>query len=127
MEITRGKIMLSISCTISLRSDENKRADIEIIKINEQQRTWKLFDGSSGGLKLPAKTGFWYYVVQDKSVQLMYPSEGQSLTLLGTIHDVPDDFLVAVTCGKSLQRYGEYVAPPYFESGASYKLWFGCA
>jgi hypothetical protein len=119
--------MLSVSCTISLSSDQSKRADIEVIQINQQQRTWELFKGSSGGLKLPAKTGFWYYSVQDNSVQLMYPSEGETLALLGTIRDVPDDFLVAVTCGKSLERYGEYVGPPYFESGASYKFWFGCA
>lgn len=119
--------MLSISCTISLRTDNSKRADIEIIQINEQQRTWELFKGSSGGLKLPAKKGFWYYDVRNKTVQLMYPSEGDWLELLGTINDVSDDFLVAVTCGKSQDKYGNYVAPPYFESGASYRLWVGCA
>jgi hypothetical protein len=118
--------MLRVACTISLRSDKTKRADIEIIQISERERTWELFRGSSGGLKLPAKAGVWYYSVQSKFIQLMYPSEPPMLTFLGEINNVPDDFLIAVTCGNSLDKEGSLEAPPHFEM-ASYKLWFGCA
>jgi hypothetical protein len=116
--------MQSIACTLALKSDPSQKANLSIVRDDDDNQFWKRFGSDIGGLQLFDDHGTWEYEAEIACLVLWYAARNPDGTGSGiSLQKVPSNFFRAVTCGRSIGGDGN-------ESGLGqelqYTLWFGC-
>jgi hypothetical protein len=134
----RRIIMISVTCTITLLTDNNRKVDIQIRKEDDGKLLWKIIESSKGSVKLPAEEGEWFNPDWSNILTLFYKYKPKLLddTILGSgagkkeqglmlvAYNVKSDFLTDVSNNKSIDTNdAELFNGNYAEQKISCKLW----
>lgn len=112
--------MISVSCTVTLATDKDRKVTIQISKENDGALLWKVIESSKGSIKLPADQGEWFNTDWSNILTLFYKYQGKPRLLDDTIlgpgpgkreehglllvaYNVKSDFLTEINNGKSIE------------------------
>jgi hypothetical protein len=114
--------MASVSVTITLAANSKANCDVEVSRDSDGEKSWERFGWSIGGLDLLATKGTWTYYYPEKALYLLSADD----KVVGSATKLRSDFLVAVTCGKTLECDGEVWHTHQYRA-AKWNFWYGCA
>ena len=123
--------MASVALTISLTTNSKVRCDVNVERDESGRQRWRRFGWSIGGLKFgpfPGEraaltSGAWLYYHPKSELYLV---DDRQDNIYATAWQVPSDFLIAATCGNSLNCAGEFWHDGGYQK-TDWSFWFGCA
>lgn len=121
--------MISVSCTITLLANKNKKVDIELSLENDGMQAWKVFQWSQPGLYFPVRSGFWEHHTDLKDFYLMayFGASSTDPRIIVAASNIPLNFLYDLMCGKTYYtELASLLNSNPSERDVSCKLWTGC-